>query len=166
MPHLTIRRKTKNLEKLIKKLEKIDKQGVKTGVFIEQGEHPTAEMSYVDLAIMHEEGDGDFPPRTVRNLTLNEMKNSTVFHANIVNELKGYLFNESSLDFTLMHIGEDMQVIGENFFGEVNLPDMFYNSLNTIKMKNGRDTPLVDTGALQEAWSFKISTSDIIFNGF
>ena len=71
---ISITRETRNLEKLVEKMERLAKEKVETGVFIEQGEHPTANMTYVELARMHEEGDGDFPPRTVRNILLTKMK--------------------------------------------------------------------------------------------
>lgn len=157
---VSLKRKTRNLEQLIKKMEKLSEEKVETGVFAEQGEHPTAEMSYVDLAIMHEQGDGDFPPRTVRNLTLNSMKNREFLNKVSVN-LESYLLKDGSLNYSLGRIGQSMSHIGRSFFGSINPPDMMPNEPNWADEK-GKNAPLVDQGYLQDAWAYRTSVNDYI----
>jgi len=158
---VTITRKTRNLEKLVEKMERLSKESVETGVFIQQGEHPKAEMSFVDLARMHEEGDGNFPPRTVRPLILNEMKEQR-FMNRLTKHLNSYLLGDNSINYALGYIGQDMAKMGRDFFGEVSNPWMTSNASETIMDKGGRNTPLVDEGYLRDAWAYKTSISDYI----
>lgn len=157
---ISITRETRNLEKLVEKMERLAKEKVETGVFIEQGEHPTANMTYVELARMHEEGDGDFPPRTVRNILLNKMKDrSFVEKAGI--EVCKHLLGDYSDSYALSKVGEIMSSMGKSFFGKVSYPDMPTNSPYTIAEK-GFNAPLVDEGYLRDAWAYKTSISDYI----
>lgn len=142
-------------------MERLIKENVETGVFIEQGEHPNAEMSYVDLARMHEEGDGDFPPRTVRPLILNTMKEKP-FVNKAGDNLKKYLLGDYDINYALNRVGQDMSQIGKSFFGNVSNPWMTSNAPSTILLKGGNNTPLVDQGYLRDAWAYKTSISDYI----
>lgn len=157
---VSIQRKTNNLEKLIKRMEALENETVETGVFIEQGEHPNAQMSYVELAVMHEQGDGYFPPRTVRPLIMNTMKEQP-FLRDVAKNISGYLFRDVNLNYTLGYIGQKMSFIGKNFFGEINMPWMSSNAAYTIQDK-GFNAPLVDEGHLRDAWAYKTSVSDYI----
>lgn len=161
---VTVTRKTRNLEKLLAKMEKLAKENVETGVFVDQGEHPNAGMSYVDLAVMHEEGDGDFPPRTVRPLILNAMSNNP-FLSKMNKHLKSYLLGDNSLNYALSYIGQDMRDLGKGYLGEINPPDMPQNSPYTVTLKGGRNTPLVDEGHLSEAWAYRTSINNIVVEG-
>lgn len=157
---VSITRKTRNLEKLVEKMERLVKEHVETGVFIEQGEHPNAEMSYVDLARMHEEGDGNFPPRTVRPLVLHTMKERP-FVDKVGHHLKKYLLADYDINYALNRVGQDMSQIGKSFFGNVSNPWMTSNAPSTIEMK-GFNAPLVEEGYLRDAWAYKTSISDYI----
>lgn len=157
---IRITRTTRNLEKLIAKLEDLNKQSVETGVFLSQGEHPDAGMSFVDLARMHEEGDGNFPPRTVRPMVMNTIK-SEPFLQKTANYLNRYLYHNNSLNYTLSYIGQDMVTIGKSFFGVINNPYMKQNAPYTISKKE-KDTPLVDEGYLRDAWAYKTSINSMV----
>lgn len=163
MFNVKVTRKTRNLEKLVDKLEALSKEHVETGVFAEQGEHPTAGMSYVDLAVMHEQGkEGSFPARTVRPLILNEMNNKP-FMDRVTQHLNKYVFKDVSLNYALGYIGQDMAMMGKSFFGVPNPPDMPSNSDNTIEyFKGGEDTPLVDEGFFKDTWAYKTSVNNIV----
>ena len=158
---VSVTRKTRNLEKLVEKLEALHKQSVETGVFIEQGDHPDAGISFVDLARMHEQGDGDFPPRTVRPLVRHTLKEKH-FQDKIFSHLSTYIFKDNSLNYALGYIGQDMVKLGKSFFGNVSNPWMSNNAPETIELKGGRNTPLVDEGYLRDAWAYKTSISDFI----
>lgn len=160
MIKVSITRTTRNLEELIKKLEDLEGEYVETGVFVEQGIHPTAEVSYVDLAFMHEEGDGNFPPRTVRNVVLNSLKDNK-FLSQTEKYLNNYLYKGSSLNYTLGRIGQTMSFIGKSFFGQTFYPDMPMNHPDTIQDK-GFNAPLVETGALRDAWAYRTSVNNYI----
>ena len=160
MINITLRRKTHNFEKLIQKMEALTNEYVETGVFIEQGQHPYAEMSYVELARMHEEGDGDFPPRTVRPLVLNAMDNEQ-FMSVVSKALTKHFLGNDSANQALSSIGFTMREIGYNFFGKTDMKDMFPNHPETIRDK-GFNAPLVDEGYLRDAWAFKTSMSGYV----
>lgn len=160
MFNITIKRQSRNLEELIQKIEKMSRQSVETGVFIEQGEHPEAGMTYVDLARMHEEGDGDFPPRTVRPLVLHSMKGS-MFTNMVARNINNYLYRDTPLNYSLSKIGEGMASLGKSFFGNISFPHMPPNSPDTV-LEKGSNTPLVDEGYLKDAWAYKTSMSDYI----
>ena len=160
MFNVKVTRKTRNLEKLVDKLEALSKEHVETGVFAEQGEHPTAEMSYVQLAVMHEEGDGNFPPRTVRPLIMNSMKEKP-FMDKVSEHLNKYLFRDVSLNYALGYIGQDMAMIGKSFFGVIDNPWMKGNDPKTIELK-GKNTPLVDEGFFKDTWAYKTSVNNIV----
>lgn len=161
---VSIKKSTNNLEKLLDKIENLSKESVQTGVFIEQGEHPTAGMSYVDLARMHEQGDGSFPPRTVRPIILNSMK-ELPFISKVGKHLNQYLLQNYDINYSLNKVGELMSDMGRSYFGEVNNPWMRGNATSTIQRKEGRNTPLVDEGYLKNAWAYKTSISDYIVDG-
>lgn len=158
MLSVSIKRKTNNLEKLIEKLEKINKQGVETGVFASQGEHPNADMTYVDLARMHEEGDGNFPPRTVRPILAHNIKEQP-FLNKVTVALNKYLYSDLSANYFLSKVGEQLSSMGKSYFGVVHPSYMPSNSYITIDYKDGDNTPLVEEGYLKDAWAYKTSLS-------
>lgn len=158
---VTVTRTTRNLEKLLAKMERLCNEYVETGVFLEQGEHPYAQMSYVKLAYIHEQGAGDFPPRTVRPLISNSM-NNTDFKLHVKNALNKHFLGKDSADQALSSIGFYMRELGKSFFGKVDMKYMFPNSPSTVGLKGGRDTPLVDEGHLKDAWAYRTSISGYI----
>jgi len=147
-------RKTRNIEKFIKRIQKLAKSEVESGYFSEQGDHPEAEMSYVDLAYMHSKGEGNFPPRDVRLPTIFALDDSS-YKPFINKELTSYLYKKQSLNQTLNDFGISVTSIAKNLFGvpSVHLPS---NSPDWIDLKDG-DTPLVFEGHLKDAWSYNTS---------
>lgn len=148
-------RKTRNLEKLIKKIKKLEQANVESGYFPEQGDHPYAEMSYVDLAYIHSKGEGNFPPRDVRFPTYLNLQNSITFKTSVHKDLKNHLYKDLKLDTVLTNIGVEVTNLAKSFFG---IPSSFLpmNSSEWAEIK-GANTPLVFEGYLMDAWSFKTS---------
>lgn len=156
---VSITRKTFNLDKLIKKIEAIRNQEVKSGYFKSQGDHPEAEISYVDLAWMHAKGDGDFPERDVRIPTVLEMQGASV--SNFFSKVtRDYLFKNVNLSQTLDKIGWKISDIAVSYFG---IPSQYLpmNSAEWAKVKGG-NTPLVFEGYLMDAWAWKTSYDNIV----
>lgn len=166
---ISITRKTRNLEKLINKLEAIDGKTIEAGYFYEQGEHPEAEMPYVELAMMHAEGDGNFPARSVLPITGWRMKSSE-FKSNVAYYLSQYLFSSVSPKRMFDNIATDISDIAVSHFGQIG-PTMAPNSpmwsqykANEIGYDGG---PLVYEGFLKDAWSFRhdFNPNIVNFNG-
>lgn len=153
-----ITRSTKNIEKLIKKLQKLSKASVESGYFIEQGDHPTAEIPYVSLMYKHAMGEGNLPVRNPLPVTISLM-NSNPFLINLSTNLNKYLYSSSHLSKLLDRSGKDITRLASSTFGST----YYYlpNSPMWADMKDG-NTPLVDEGHLQEAWSYRTSDNQFI----
>lgn len=137
-----LRRKTKNLEKLKKKLNRISKTKVLSG-YLEGEMHPTAEMTYAQLMLIHEKGMGNFPSRPVREETLQELRNSLNVKRDIHKDISDYLLKGQPLDSALESIGLSVTVTAQSFFGVLSPTD-------------SNPDPLIDTGKLKENWTWEI----------
>lgn len=156
---VSITRKTFNLDKLVKKIESLKNQEVKSGYFKEQGDHPEAEMSYVDLAWMHAKGDGEFPERDVRIPTTLEMKGVSTSNF-FAKATRDFLFKDITISETLDKIGWKISSIAVSYFG---IPSQYLpmNSAWWAKVKGG-NTPLVNEGYLMDAWAWKNSYDNVV----
>lgn len=154
-----ITRKTRNFEKFINKIKKLNNTSVESGYFIEQGEHPDAGIPYTDLINMHHRGLGNFPRRDVLNPTLLSMT-SFEFTNSIHKGLKNYLYKDKQLAPILDDFGEDISSIAVSFFG---VPSSYNpsNSSTWAELKGG-DTPLVFEGNLRDAWAYRTSENNVI----
>lgn len=142
--------KKNNLKNLKKRIREVEGQHVKYGYFKEQGDHAYAEMSYVDLMIIHEYGSvdagfGAIPPRPVFQIALNEIK--TQDYKKIVRPLES-MFNRiggnKPVDQVLDRIGYNFVRKTQSIFGSDKLAD---NSPSTVEAK-GYNSPLIWTGDL------------------
>ena len=126
----------------LKEIEKLSGQSVEAGWFDEQGEHPTAEMSYPELALYHAQGRNGVVPRDVLGLAgamYPPDKDEVVMRA-----LGKWLDNPkgNSIDALL-------GIIGENSVNKIK--SLFGSALLTRTSHN--PDPLVATGALRDATS-------------
>ena len=151
-----IERKTRNLDKLIAKIEQAKKNNVKSGYFKESGKHSEALMPYGHLMYLHEFGFHDYPDRPVRNITMASLDKSFVMR-----EIKEYLRGKQRIGNLLDHVGWKITTTARGVFGN---PDLLeHNSAITIRMK-GTNTPLVDNGELRNAWSWKTTVENYLKN--
>lgn len=153
-----IKRKTNNLKKFVDKIKKLQESNVESGYFAEQGMHPTAGISFVELASIHASGFttkyGDVPARDVRPATLFDMKGM------FKGSLNSYFYKGYSLNDTLDTAGFKITDLAQSYFG-IPSPTMPDNSSWWVEIKE-TNSPLVHYGYLQEAWSFKTSENSAI----
>ena len=149
-----VTRKTKNLDKLIKKIKALSRKEIKSGYFADQGQHPTAGMSYTDLAYLHATGTSKFPDRDIRLDAFYELKDF-----NFTPLLNKYFYGKASLEGTTSTIAFRVEDISQSLFGvpSVNNPD---NSDWWAEQKrlegHGGNTPLVHYGYLRDAWESRV----------
>lgn len=144
---IKITRKTKNFEKLAKKLQTLAKESVESGYFKEQPDHPEANMSYAQLMTIHEYGYDGNEERPVRDITMANMKGEV---GKILKQNLFKLSEEQLLDV----IGKNTTRFAKSVFGDTSL--LASNSAYTIDLK-GFDAPLVDSGLLANNWSYRVS---------
>ena len=145
---IKITRKTKNFEKLAKKLQTLAKESVESGYFKEQPDHPEAGMSYAQLMTIHEYGYNGNEERPVRDITMANMKGE------VGKILKRNLFKLSE-EQLLDVIGKDTTRFAKSVFGDTSL--LASNSAYTIDLKGFDAPPLVDSGLLANNWSYRVS---------
>lgn len=134
-----------------KRLVELNESCVEAGWFSESGQHPTADMSFVDLASIYEFG---FPPSRKRQpLMYIEREFRKHMDKGIQEKLSGYIKGEVKLEDLLDCIGDDLNETAYDVIGS-NPP------LKKFRNSNNPDTPLVDTGALADAFSWKTTAGD------
>lgn len=154
---IKIKRKTRNIEKLAKKIKTLKKQKIESGYFKEHGNHPEADMPYAQLMNMHEYGMGNFPIRPVRSITINSLNLSGFSKV-----LSDYLYDRKDINTPLDDIGEYSARIAKAVFGDTTkLAD---NSVTTIDIK-GFNSPLVEFGHLYHNWGYRTSADKVIQDG-
>lgn len=152
-------RKTRNIDKMIEKIKALKAASVQSGYFIEQGIHSTIGIPYTTLMQNHEFGFG-VPQRHLRQSAFDVVSNSKINRK----EIKNFLFTGENLDTYLNKSGARIANTAKSLFGVVS-PQVPSNAPMTIALKGGNDTPLVDTGELRDAWSFRTS-SNLSIRGF
>ena len=172
MPKLkvSVKRNGNKLKKNLQELMKLHKQKVEVGHFQEQGNHSEAGISYVALMKKHHTGyefDGNsVPARPIRDvLGFKLMGNS--YKATIKKYFMDWgrvpnTFNSRML--LLNGIGKDMRETEKDIFG-THSSKIPANAELTIALKDGRDTPMVDSGELREATAYKTSLIDVAVTG-
>lgn len=135
----------KMTEKLLASLKKLSDNHVAIGHFKEQGEHPTAGMSYVDLIKIHHNGSEKFPARPVLRVLKNQYPKIPMgwFKSEIGNYMKNP-FNVTSIVGVFDAVGNQVGKLEKSIIGN---PDFLVVGSNP--------TPLEDTGKLKEAVSYK-----------
>lgn len=148
-----ITRKTKNFEKLIKKIKLLSKSRVDSGYFAEQGDHPTADMPYAKLATILE-----LKKKSVRTPTIFDM-GSYEFKNDLHTGLKKYLYGDIKLSNILDGWGEHMSDIATSYFGRpsssVTENSERWASKEGLRSPSGANTPLIFDGYLVDAWSYR-----------
>lgn len=136
-----------NLAKLVKKLQSVHNQRVQTGYFKEQGEHPTAEMTYAELMRIHEYGDGNFPARPVfKNLRF-DIRNEIKPH--LIKQLRMFVKNPT---YTREHLFDSVgKWVADKAF------DIFGNRGGNYLTVTYNPSPLIDTGSLESNFAYKVS---------
>ena len=69
-----IKRKTNNLSKVKRRIQKLANKKIKSGYFADQGSHPNSDLSYADLAYLHASGARGLPERDIRFDAIDELK--------------------------------------------------------------------------------------------
>ena len=134
-----------------KAIGKLSGQSVEAGWFDEQGEHPTAGMSYPELALYHAQGRNGVTPRDVLGLAgaiYPPDKDRVVLKA-----IGDWLENPK-----VNSIDNLLDIIGAN---SVNKIQSLFGSAMLHRTPMNPD-PLIDTGALREATSYQTSKSTSI----
>lgn len=144
-----IKRKSNNLKKLKQKIESLSKKSIKSGLFSDQGKHPTANIPYTDLAYIHHFGTENIPPRDIRYDVIDELQ-----EYNFKPVLNSLFYKKESLVAVLDSLAFKVEDISKDSFGvpSVNNPD---NSEYWQKQKGG-NTPLLQYGHLRDAWTSRI----------
>lgn len=150
-----IKRKTNNLNKLKKKIEALGKKSIKSGLFADQGNHPTAGIPYTDLAYIHHFGSDMFPERDIRYDAVDQL---SVYNFSPL--LNRYFYKDLSLDSVLDTVAFRVEDISQSLFG---VPSM-NNPSNTewwAEQKKGKNSPLVHYGHLRDAWHSRVVNEKI-----
>jgi len=147
---ISIRRKTKNLDKLLKKLQTLSKHKVESGYFKQQGLHHSG-YTYPALMSIHEYGKNGNLERPVKFFTTQAISNSKIPF--IFSEIHHYFKGNQTTTETLDNVGQIITLTARSFFGSPALED---NAPLTIELK-GENSPLIDTGDLRDHWVWKTS---------
>lgn len=141
-------KKGKQTEKLLKKLNL--KSSVQVGHFQDQGQH-YSEMSYPELMKLHHvgtgTGPGEIPARPILDILdfrVAQNKRKAFFGVKTVFKEADYKY---SVRKYLLKVGERLRKMERAIFGDT--AALAGNKPKTISMKQGKNTPLIDTGDLK-----------------
>lgn len=153
-----------SLEKAIRHLQQANNR-VEVGVFQQQGQHPTAGKTYVELLRYHASPtDPNTPVRDVLVELSNILRQSDLKIPSIQRAIMQWASREFSRESDkkfLNDIGEALRDIGRDYiFGNPTV--LAPNSSATQALKGGRNTPLVDDGHLRDAFAFRTSIEKVI----
>lgn len=138
---------TSNTAKMLNSFAKLSENTVQAGHFAEQGEHPTAGMSYVDLMRLHASGKEYVvrDPLAVLRWLVRSIPTSVYG-----NNLRAFMTNPQdtgALTRIFDSLGGYLAEREKRIFGDTKY----------LSGDNGNISPLIDTGALVEAVSYKNS---------
>lgn len=159
-------KRTKNhLPNLKKRLEDLNKSKLSVGYFPSNGVHAPSEMTYSNLFAILSFGSRarNIPPRPILDLTFN-LYNPIRTNPELKAYLKKYFSSINkktppiSMSLVIDEIGGDYVQKVRRGFGDT--AKLVSNKPAVIASKNGRNTPLIDTGALRDNLSYVNS-----FNG-
>ncbi len=146
----TIKRVAGGISDRIKKLEALSaKNNAEVGWFGSDGEHPTAEMSYPDLAHYHATGRDNVPVRDV--LEIAKGLYQTNKYPKLQQTLTHYLATGNGYEVFLDALGESFWLEAHSIIG------------HSPPLAKGRNpTPLVDTGELKDHLSYRTTTNSTL----
>lgn len=151
-----------SLSKKLKHLKTIHNQSVAIGHFEDQGKHYSG-LSYVDLMKFHHDGDGQTVPRRPVITILENFRTRKALNSATTNSLLNkFVGGELSAQQVLTGIGKQVAKEEKKIFGDKG--SLAGNTPNTIAVK-GADSPLVDTGDLRDAVSYRTSITKTIERG-
>lgn len=156
---ITLQQTSNTLGEALAKVEKLNNESVSVGHFAESGEHSSG-MSYPELMKLHHTGvpSQGIPARPV--LTILFQNNLHLINQPVVQKaIKAYMksdLSEKAQAKMLRAIGRHLAQKEVELFGST--PPLTENAQSTRDMK-GFDAPLVETGELMEATSYKDSVT-------
>lgn len=127
----------------IKKIESLSEKLVEMGWFEDQGEHPTADMSFVELAKYHATGGGG---RVIERDVLGKAFAMYPFYNDkkATKALSDFLNDPNDVDNLL-------DTIGEHYVGKIKA---LFGSVHLQPTVNNPD-PLIDTGELKNKTTYR-----------
>ena len=139
-----VKKKTKggDVEKLLKHLKEISEKHIQIGYFQDTGDHPTAEIPFADLMHIHELGLGNYPARSVLGTGLQDIAEQPT--EQYLTSFKKLIVDVGKSNTNINNVAEEAKDIVKDVFGDSRL---------TI---TSNPTPLVDTGELRDALTYKI----------
>lgn len=146
--------KNGKLAKLINKLHQLHNQKVEVGYFQAQGIHNPSQLHYTELMRIHEHGLGVYVRPVLGaeksynySETIVGQMNSGTFKKTLNNWLCQYIKQKS---FTKEHLADQYGMWASRTAGDIfGNPDVLRVTIN--------ETPLIDTGDLASAFSWKAS---------
>lgn len=126
-------------EDKIKKLVKANGEYAEAGWFREQGQHPTADMSYPELAQYHANGDNGVTPRPALDIAIRHYRQTR--EPSIGKAIMAYMENPS--EDNLANISD---VMGETLKDKIK---WVIGNPSVLDVTNN-PTPLLDSGALHD----------------
>lgn len=142
--------------KLINTTRSLSGSKVQVGIFSEAGTHPDSGMSYASLMYLQEvkgvrSKDGYIRRRAFEitsKLHGKQLMNATM------QKIKSAYSSGATGEQALTVFGKGLADSIKSVFGNPSiLPG---NALSTLRLKDGRNTPLVDSGELREKIKFKV----------
>ena len=131
-------------EDKIKRLKRAEENPAEVGWFAEQGEHPTAEMSYPRLAQYHANGDEGVTPRPMLDIAIKHYRRDR--NPEIGRAISAYLMNPTETN--LNNISE---VLGRTLQEKIK---WVIGNPSVLEVTNN-PTPLHDSGALHDHVAYK-----------
>lgn len=139
------------IEDKLKRLAKADEGYAEAGWFAEQGQHPTAGMSYARLAQFHANGDEGVTPRKMLDVAIRHYR--TDRNPEIGRAISTYLMNptEDNLNKITEAMGETLRDKIKWVIGNPAVLDVTNNP-----------TPLYDSGALHDHTAYRTKKDSTI----
>lgn len=142
----------KTSERLLKKLN--NKIGVEVGHFKDQGNHDSG-LTYPELMNKHHfryttdylGTEVEVPGRPVLDIVGFKIDSSPNYFFNGIQDILNRKFTKVSVKEFLGDVGERVQREEQDIIGDAS--EIRANSATTIRLKQGRNTPLEDTGDLK-----------------
>lgn len=150
---MSIKKKKDNLKVLEKRLKALSKVKAHVGLKPEQGIHKPSGMLYTELMWLHDSGSPSLriPARPVAELAMLSFDGKEELRRDIKKYLSGL---DKPLQITTQTLAENwaksMWRTSYDIFGD--LSKLVPNSAYTVDLK-GHNTPLIETGELQDNWS-------------
>lgn len=146
----TLKRKTKNLDGLINKINNLKKAKIETG-YLDSSLHYSGE-TYAELMAWYEYGEITFNGipmiYPVRAITINKHKRNAAKKKELKNTLVDYLFKGESLNSILNDVGQQFTETAQSIFNNTSELPVYSNP-----------TPLFETGDLRDNWKYTVTYS-------